>query len=107
MFQVELREFGKPQKFIVTLKAVNAENLSTLMKALKAGNERVIPQTIIQVCVLSQNKRSKSAEIDIQEFMLIKNLFPKALGNEINKRVQLFLKKKKNFQIFHVKYSLH
>ncbi|XP_050691117.1 protein argonaute-2-like [Eriocheir sinensis] len=47
-FEVEIHEFGRSQKFIVTLKSVNCENLSTLMNALKAGNEK-IPQTIIQM----------------------------------------------------------
>ena len=51
IFQVDLPDGGdRNQKFIVTLKAVNCENLSTLAKALRAQNtERTIPQTIIQV----------------------------------------------------------
>lgn len=50
-FEVDLvEESGKNQKFIVTLKSVNSENLSTLMKALKSENsDRTIPQTIIQM----------------------------------------------------------
>lgn len=49
-FEVEIPDGDRGQKFIVTLKAVNCENLSTLMKALRAQNsERQIPQTIIQM----------------------------------------------------------
>lgn len=50
LFQVEIKEYERSQKFIVTLKSVNHENLATLMNAVKAGNEKT-PQTIIQVCV--------------------------------------------------------
>uniref|UniRef100_A0A0P4WKQ8 Uncharacterized protein n=1 Tax=Scylla olivacea TaxID=85551 RepID=A0A0P4WKQ8_SCYOL len=49
-FEVDLADGGRNQKFIVTLKAVNCENLSVLANALKAKTaDRAIPQTIIQM----------------------------------------------------------
>ncbi|XP_050701714.1 protein argonaute-2-like isoform X2 [Eriocheir sinensis] len=49
-FQVEIREYEKPQKFMVTMKAVNREKLSSMMDAFKSGNSTItIPQTTIQM----------------------------------------------------------